>query len=394
MSGLTLSLFLLMGFQEGPDEPTRTEVLEAARQEKASDLKPPSRGPLERALNEFKERRVLERFQAGYKGLHPLLGGLRTGAGFGAGTSVEKDGFRVSAQVSIRGYQKYEVGYKLPIDSDLFFADLRATYRNFTQERYFGTGPDSKEQNQTSYRMEDINYVGRFGITPAKHIKAGVLSGWLGTSVGSGTSRFVPSIETVFSSPNTPALANQPDYAEVGLFFEADYRDHPGNPRAGGRYTASWTSFRDRNLGQYDFGRYDIEGQHYFPFFHQRRVIAVRAKTTMTQTATGQEVPFFMQPTVGGSEDLRGFNEFRFRDRNMVVLNAEYRWEAFSGLDLAAFVDAGQVAPRVSDFHLGNFEKSYGVGFRFNTEKSVFLRVDLGFSREGQRLLIKFGHVF
>jgi outer membrane protein assembly factor BamA len=101
-----------------------------------------------------------------------------------------------------------------------------------------------------------------------------------------------------------------------------------------------------------------------------------------------------MQPTVGGSEDLRGFDEFRFRDRNMVVLNAEYRWEAFSGLDLAAFVDAGQVAPRVSDFHLGNFEKSYGVGFRFNTEKSVFLRVDLGFSREGQRLLIKFGHVF
>ena len=65
MSGLTLSLFLLMGFQEVPDEPTRTEVLEAARQEKASDLKPPSRGPLERALNEFKEKRLLERFQEG-----------------------------------------------------------------------------------------------------------------------------------------------------------------------------------------------------------------------------------------------------------------------------------------------------------------------------------------
>jgi outer membrane protein assembly factor BamA len=114
----------------------------------------------------------------------------------------------------------------------------------------------------------------------------------------------------------------------------------------------------------------------------------------MTQTASDQEVPFFMQPTLGGSEDLRGYNEFRFRDKNMVVLNAEYRWEAFSGLDLAAFADAGQVAPRPSELHLSNFEKSYGVGFRFNTEKSVFLRVDVGFSKEGQHLFVKFGHVF
>src|SRR4030095_9457361 len=123
MSSLMLSLVLLTGFQELPDEPSRTEVLDAARQEKASNLTPPSPGPLERALNKFKEKRVLERFEEGYKGFHPLLGRLRTGAGFGVGTSVERDGFKVSAQVSMRGYQKYEVGYKLPIDSDLFFAD-------------------------------------------------------------------------------------------------------------------------------------------------------------------------------------------------------------------------------------------------------------------------------
>ena len=45
MSSLMLSLVLLMGFQELPDEPSRTEALEAARQEKASNLTPPSPGP-------------------------------------------------------------------------------------------------------------------------------------------------------------------------------------------------------------------------------------------------------------------------------------------------------------------------------------------------------------
>jgi outer membrane protein assembly factor BamA len=101
-----------------------------------------------------------------------------------------------------------------------------------------------------------------------------------------------------------------------------------------------------------------------------------------------------MQPTLGGSEDLRGFREYRFRDGNVVILNAEYRWEAFSGLDLATFIDAGQVAPKLTDVDFADMQKSYGFGFRFNTAKSVFLRMDIGFSNEGRQLFLKFNHAF
>jgi outer membrane protein assembly factor BamA len=390
----TMSFVLLFGLQDVPVEPTRSESLDAARQEKAAHLEKPTRAPLERALHQIKEQRLIERFYEGFHGFHPILGGIRSGSGFGGGTYVETHGLRTSAQVSLKGYQKYEMRFTAPIPGDLLFADFRATYRNFSQERFYGTGQDSKKENQVNFRREDNNYVGRFGLKPAEHVKAGVLAGWLKTNIGSGTSTLVPSIETVFSTPDVAGMADQPNYLETGAFFEADYRDHPGNPRAGGKYTASWTSFQDQKLGRYDFDQYDFEGQQYFPFFNQRRVVVVRAKSTLTQTASGQEVPFFMQPTLGGSEDLRGYNEFRFRDKNMVVLNAEYRWEAFSGLDLAAFADAGQVASKASDLRLADFKKSYGIGFRFNTEKSVFLRFDLGFSKEGQHLFVKFCHVF
>jgi outer membrane protein assembly factor BamA len=114
----------------------------------------------------------------------------------------------------------------------------------------------------------------------------------------------------------------------------------------------------------------------------------------LTRTADGQEIPFYLQPVVGGSEDLRGFEEARFRDRNMAVFNAEYRWEAFSGLDLALFADAGQVAHRIHQFKFNDMKTAGGVGFRFNTAKSVFLRVDVGYSGEGARMFLKFGHVF
>jgi outer membrane protein assembly factor BamA len=394
MLGLMMSLVLMMGLQEQVSEPSRADTLQQEREEKATHLQKPTRTFLERGLMEFKDRHVMERFQQGFHGLHPMIGGIRSGSGFGGGTYVETDTVRASGQVSFKGYEKYEVRFKAPLKSDLVFSDFRATYRNFPQERFYGIGDKSSKDDQTSFRLEDTTYVGRFGFTPAKHVKAGISAGWLETNVGSGTSLRSPSIEEKFDAKQAPGLANQPNYLQAGAFFEADFRDQPGNPRSGGRYTASWTSFNDRKLGQYDFSQYDMEAQQYFHFFNKRRVIALRAKSTLTQTDPGQDIPFFMQPALGGSEDLRGYREFRFRDRNMVVLNAEYRWEAFSGLDLAAFADAGQVAGKAGDLRLRDFKTAYGTGFRFNTAKSVFLRVDLGFSDEGKRLFVKFGHVF
>lgn len=81
---ITMSLVLLLGLQDVPPEPSRSETLDAAREEKAAHLESPTRSPLERALYQIKEERVIERFYAGFHGFHPILGGFRTGSGFGA----------------------------------------------------------------------------------------------------------------------------------------------------------------------------------------------------------------------------------------------------------------------------------------------------------------------
>src|SRR5215510_925172 len=161
MLGLMMTLALIMGFQDPAGEQSRAATLEEARQEKAENLQKPTRTFLEQALHDFKEKRVLERFQEGFHGLHPIIGGIRSGSGFGGGTYVETETVRASGQVSLKGYQKYELRFKAPLNTDLMFADLRATYRNFPQERFFGIGDKSKKGDQTSYRLEDTNYVGR-----------------------------------------------------------------------------------------------------------------------------------------------------------------------------------------------------------------------------------------
>ena len=76
------------------------------------------------------------------------------------------------------------------------------------------------------------------------------------------------------------------------------------------------------------------------------------------------------------------------------MANAEYRWEAFSGLDMALFFDAGKVVPTRSQINYHDLEASAGIGFRFNVQNSVFLRIDVSFSHEGTNIWLKFENVF
>jgi outer membrane protein assembly factor BamA len=128
--------------------------------------------------------------------------------------------------------------------------------------------------------------------------------------------------------------------------------------------------------------------------FNKTRVLALRAKTTMTDTDRNQLVPFYLQPIIGGSDDLRGYRPFRFNDRNSLVMNAEYRWEIFSGLDGAIFADAGKVAPRRGLVNFKDLESDVGFGLRFNARNRTFIRLDVGFSHEGFQVWFKFNDVF
>jgi outer membrane protein assembly factor BamA len=381
---------------------TRAQKLQQQRLEKAQQLKPPERSSVERFLYEFKERRYLERYQAGFKGFHPMLGGLSTGSGFALGTQFRKTNiaggvlnFRVSGQASLVQYQKYEMGIEAPrLVSEHLSLGFNFRQRNFPQEDFFGIGSASREQDRTNFRLEDTEYTANAGVRPLKHLLVGTRLGLLNTNTASGTDTRFPSIEQRFDSTTAPGVDRQPDYQHIAAFAQYDDRDEPGNPRAGGFYRVEAAYYDDRDFASYSFRRLDVEVQRYFPFFNQRRVIAVRGRLQSTDTNSGQQVPFFLLPTLGGSEDLRGFREFRFRDRQSVVANLEYRWEAFSGLDLALFGDAGNVFAKTGDIRLDKLETAYGVGFRFNTSKSLFLRLDIGFSQEGPRTFIKFNHVF
>jgi hemolysin activation/secretion protein len=106
------------------------------------------------------------------------------------------------------------------------------------------------------------------------------------------------------------------------------------------------------------------------------------ARTTLTFNSGDNVVPFYLMPTLGGGNDLRGFSTMRFRGPQRVLVSGELRWTPARMLDMAVFYDAGRVADRPRDLALRGLESSYGVGARFHGQRGTFMRWDLAHSRE------------
>jgi len=336
------------------------------------------------------------------EGLRPVIGGLPFDSGFALGLEYRKSRLagspvdvRIKGIGSVKKYEYLEAALAMPrLAQGWLFAEVGARYRNYTEEDFWGLGQKSPRHRRTTFRMEDIGYSGSFGIRPKRWLEAGLSGGWLATNAGRGKDRDWPSIEELFTSAEVPALDEQPDYLHLGAFLRVDRRDQDSDPRAGGFYQFRYTGFHAQDLIRFSFQRYEFDLRHFIPVFQRRDTVALRAVTMFTAKQANRQTPFFLQPTVGGGGDLRGYLQYRFRDENASVLNAEYRWRVKEFLQIVAFADAARVFSRPGRFGIAGLRGSAGAGVRFKLGESILLGVDLGWSPDGPRPWLRGAHTF
>ncbi len=164
--------------------------------------------------------------------------------------------------------------------------------------------------------------------------------------------------------------------------------------RRAAAYRVTAASYADRTYGKYSFRRYEAEAAQFVPLVDDKWVLAFHAWEVFSDTSGGNTVPFYLMPSLGGKNTLRGYYDYRFHDRDMQVLNAESRWGLFTHVDAALFVDAGKVASVASDLDVHHLRTSYGVGLRVHNRTSTVGRLDIGHSREGWRLVFKINDPF
>jgi outer membrane protein assembly factor BamA len=405
MSRIALCILFSIGLAipalaQDPEAATREELLTKIRAQKAQHLEPYKPKGMEKALLYIEEHRIIERLSMA-DGWYPRIGGLTTGGGFAGGLGYRKHlfgdqlFFNTSGAISTKAYKELIADVSLP---GLFNGWLEiggnVNWRDFPQEDFFGIGSDSLQSNRTNYALETTGVSGRVALKPVPWLRFGSEIGYVSPTIGMGTDPRFASTETIFTDVDAPGLIEQPPFLYKNLFVEIDYRDQPGNPRSGGLWRATYGSWNENELDRYDFGRFDAEAAHFFPIFDKKRVFALRAVVSYVNNDPGNRVPFYFLPYIGGSNSVRGYKEFRFRDENAIFMNAEYRWEAFSGLDMALFFDMGEVTDDWENIDFNEAKTSYGVGFRFNTFRSVFMRFDIAGGGEGTQIFFKFGPAF
>ena len=380
---------------------TRAETLQREREEKAQQLTPPTPNRAERTLKELESGRLFERLLNPAQGLYPRLGNIASGSGFSFGPGYKHTGLfgghadlSTFAAVSLKKYWVVDARLQMPrLAQGRAGFDLHVQRYDFPEEHFFGLGADSDRDNEVTYGLANtlLGASGRFDLT--RWLTFGATVDHLTPEVRAGTE--VGEILSIFDPTELPGALAQPDYFKYEGTLALNYREPRGNPRRGGRYGLSYQRFEDTAGGRFSFDRFEVDLQQYIPLLRDRRVLALHGFTSISDADGGAEVPFYLQRTLGGPDDLRGFRHLRFRDRNVLLLQAEYRWEIFTAMDGAIFYDAGKVASRIEDLTLRDLESDYGIGFRFGTINGVFLRVEGAFgSSAGAHFVLRFGHVF
>ena len=382
---------------------SRAGILEKRRAEKASSLEPYDPGKLERWMLWYEDKDPLARIapRNGFYGEYgydfkPVGSGIGIGVGFRHDLFERRARIDVGGGITYRNYQMLKADFSLPYLADeRIEVGVRALYNHNPQEDFWGLGIDSLREGRVSFGADYADYQARAIARPVPWVQAGARFGRLNPDIGSGSDSRFPSIEERFTDAEAPGLLVQPNYTYGELMGAVDYRDQPGNARAGGYYALTWRKYNDLDFDRYSFRLIDLHGQQFFPIFDKKRVIAVQARLISVAENEGHEVPFYFMPTVGGANSLRSYDDYRFRDNNVIYLNAEYRWEAFSGLDMALFYDLGSVASEFDRLSFGDAENGYGIGLRFNTYKAVWLRFDIGVGgSEGIQYFFKFSKAF
>jgi outer membrane translocation and assembly module TamA len=98
-----------------------------------------------------------------------------------------------------------------------------------------------------------------------------------------------------------------------------------------------------------------------------------------------------MLGTDGTKATLRAFQNYRFRDRNLLLMQAEYRIPLHKNVDATVFYDAGQVAHGVSGL-FRDIKRGTGFSLSYMRKGATVGRLDVGYGGgEGVHLFWSFG---
>lgn len=104
--------------------------------------------------------------------------------------------------------------------------------------------------------------------------------------------------------------------------------------------------------------------------------------------------PWGLLSTLGGSQNMRGYFEGRFRDKMEMDATLELRQHVWRRNGVVAWIGAGTVFPRFSALRWRTVLPNWGFGYRWEFKKNMNVRFDVGFGRHEKGFMFSINEAF
>jgi hypothetical protein len=267
---------------------------------------------------------------------------------------------------------------------------------------FFGLGPNSEEANRSFFGMTQTIVGGNVVKPVYERLNASLLGEINGrfVSVRDSNGQPSPSIGKLYAEVNTPGLTKQPGTLQFGEGIRI--RPIFVNDIIRLNYSATYQQFFAPGGDNFTFQRLTIDLGHQFALYGKTtRILEPRSPngpddcaldpvthptcpkpfvrnyegsvgfrffTALSMTPGGNEVPFYFQPTLGGSDingnsSLGSYQDYRFRASDVMFLRESFEhsiWNLPIGFTLMA--DEGKVALTRGELSSGPWIHSFSTG--------------------------------
>jgi len=283
------------------------------------------------------------------------------------------------SKVLLYGFYGTVKSYQLELESEMFFAkNKRALFFkvNFSNivDRYYGIGNDTPEIDNAEYVITNAGGLLDFQLPPLILIatRTGFIYEYRDYHV-------VDTKENPYLNSEEPITGKEGGIISgIGVSYIWDKRDNLFFPNKGGYTSVKFIVYTNDLGSDYTFTWLEVNARRYWSF-SENHVLA----TQIFFQNVGGDTPFFKYPTLGGKQVMRGYFMGRYRDKNYLAVQMEWRQYFWHRFGFVAFAGFGDVASHITSFDITRMKPTYGAGLRFlfNKEKKINLRMDIGFGK-------------
>jgi hypothetical protein len=314
---------------------------------------------------------------------------------------------------------------------DTWVVDVFAQRTLLEAINYFGQGPDTVESGRTSFAQRQVMF-GSSAVLPMSGaswfgaLRPALLGGITRRSVailpGIGTDG--PPLQDHHDDASAPGLARQNPFLELreGVRF----RPSLPNDRLQFDYRFTAQQFIASAESGSSFRRFTIDLHHRIPIYRgsvstgpprdfngpnecsatlkslecpavtrsrdRSGALGLRVLWSRSSTRDANRVPFYFQPTLGGSDlngetILAGYNDYRFRGPHLLAMQESFEHSLWDPVGVFVMVEQGRTAQQYGDLGFSGLKHSISVGLTLRAGGLPAISFSVAWGSEGHHVI-------